>query len=219
MLSRIIRVAGVRRRLPSFVAGCERSLTAALFALTLAAGCASPGKFTWFSALPKSEWEATAGEYVIGVGDSVNIRTYGEEALSGTYKIRSDGRAALPLVGDVMMAGKHPSELAREFETRLKQFVVSPRVTVNIETSQPITIKTLGEIKQVGSLTLERPANMIGALAQAGGLTEYADDTRIFVLRQFPSFERIRFTYDAIVNNQDGAAAFPLRTGDVIVVE
>jgi hypothetical protein len=39
------------------------------------------------------------------------------------------------------------------------------------------------------------------------------------VLRRAPTFQRIRFTYDAVVENKGGAAMFPLRTGDVVVVE
>ena len=41
----------------------------------------------------------------------------------------------------------------------------------------------------------------------------------IIVRRRLPEFRRIRFTYEAIVQNEGGAAMFPLRTGDVIVVE
>jgi hypothetical protein len=38
-------------------------------------------------------------------------------------------------------------------------------------------------------------------------------------LRQFPQFRRIRFTYAALIRNEAGAATFPLRNGDVIVLE
>jgi polysaccharide export outer membrane protein len=118
-----------------------------------------------------------------------------------------------------MVAGKAPSALARELETKLKQFIVSPRVTVNVEQSQPIQVTTLGEIGTKGTLTLEPPATLIQALAQAGGPTEYADESAIFVLRFLPTFQRIRFDYDAIIQNDAGAATFPLRTGDVIMIE
>lgn len=185
----------------------------------LATACSSAGRFTWYSQLPKAEWSAATGEYVFGVGDVVSIRVYEQNELSATLKIRSDGHVALPLVGPLLVAGKHPSELSRELELKLKQFIVAPRVTVNVDQSQPITISTIGEIKTVGTLTVERPARMIQVMAQAGGLTEFADESRIFVLRHFPTFQRIRFTYEAIINNQDGAGTFPLRTGDVIVVE
>ena len=214
----LLRVSAFSYHTPGVFSWIRKLLLVA--ALTgLGTGCSSAGQFTWYSQLPKAEWAAAAGEYIIGVGDSVNIRVYEQTELSATLRIRSDGRIGLPLVGDLVVAGKHPSELARELELKLKQFIVAPRVTVNVDSSQPVTISTIGEIKTVGTLTVERPARMIQVLAQAGGLTEFADEDRIFVLRHFPSFQRIRFTYKSILNNTDGAGTFPLRTGDVIVVE
>jgi polysaccharide export outer membrane protein len=196
----------------------QRAAWVAALGLALSA-CSGGGKFIWYTELPKSEVEPTNDEYVIGVGDQVSIRVYEQEGVSGSVKIRRDGRVALPLLGELVVAGKHPSDLARELETKLKPFIVSPRVTVNVEQSQPIVISTMGEITTKGTMTLEPPGILIQALAQAGGLGEFADDSRIFVLRQFPTFQRIRFTYDAIVENENGAAKFRLRTGDVIFVE
>jgi polysaccharide export outer membrane protein len=190
-----------------------------LAALLGVVGCASPGQYVWYSRLPRTEWGSAVGEYTIGIGDTVGIRVYQQDDLSTTGKIRRDGRIALPLIGEIMVAGKHPSELAREIEGRLKQFVVSPRVTVNVDLSQPVVVSTLGEVANAGTLTLEPPAGLIQAVSQAGGPTDYADKSRIFVLRQFPAFQRIRFTYEAILNNEDGAATFPLRSGDVLVFE
>jgi polysaccharide export outer membrane protein len=196
------------------------ALTVPLGLLSIsAAGCASAGTFTWYRDLPNGEWTTDTSEYVIGVGDTISIRVYEQEGLSSTGKIRRDGRIALPLVGELTVAGKHPSQLATEIEGRLKEFIVSPRVTVNVEASQPVTVTAIGEIAHIGPLTLEPPARLIEALAQAGGPSDFADKSRIFVLRRFPTFQRIRFTYDAVVHNEGGAAGFPLRTGDVLVIE
>ncbi len=194
-------------------------LGVACLGLVLLSGCASAGQFVWYKDLPKTDWDARSGDYVIGVGDVVNIRVYEQEGLSGTVKVRRDGRVGLPLVGEIMAAGKAPLALSHELEARLKEFIVSPRVTANIETSQPVVVSALGELKTTGTITLEAPSELVQALAQAGGPAEFADKTRIFVLRQFPASQRIRFTYDAIVRNEAGAATFPLRTGDVIIVE
>jgi polysaccharide export outer membrane protein len=209
---------------PPFLArsGLARfALIAQLGLVALAAsGCASAGAFIWYQDIPNTkEWNTDTSEYVIGVGDTISIRVYEQEGVSGNNKVRRDGRIALPLAGELVVAGKHPSALAREIEVRLKEFIVTPRVTVNVETSQPVTIIAIGEIKNIGALTLEPPARLIEAIAQAGGPSDFADKSRIFVLRRFPAFQRIRFTYDAIVHNEAGAANFPLRTGDVLVIE
>jgi len=160
-----------------------------------------------------------AGDYVIGIGDTISIRVYENEGVSADVKIRSDGKVALPFTGELVAAGKRPLELSQEIEGRLKQFIVTPRVTVNVATSQPITVTVVGEVAKIGTVTLEPPARLVEALAQSGGPGEFADKSRIFVLRQFPTYKRVRFTWDAILRNENGAAAFPLRTGDVIVVE
>lgn len=187
--------------------------------LALPLGCAGAGQYVWYGEMPPAERTGTAGDYVIGIGDTISIRVYEQEGVSGDVKIRSDGKIALPLAGEVMAAGKRPLELSKELEGRLKEFIVTPRVTVNIAASQPITVTTVGEIAKVGTVTLEPPARLVEALAQSGGPGEFADKSKIFVLRQFPTYRRIRFSWDAILHNEDGAASFPLRTGDVIVVE
>jgi polysaccharide export outer membrane protein len=196
------------------------ALIAGLGLFSLAAlGCGSAGTFTWYRDLPNVDWKTDTSEYVIGVGDTISIRVYEQDGLSSIRKIRRDGRIALPLVGELLVVGKHPSELSHEVEGRLKEFVMMPRVTVNVESSQPVIVTAIGEIAHIGPLTLEPPARLIEAIAQAGGPNGFADRSRIFVLRRFPSFQRIRFSYDAIVHNDGGAAGFPLRTGDVIVIE
>jgi polysaccharide export outer membrane protein len=189
----------------------------ALAALVVA--CASSGRFIWYTDLPRAEWGAPPPEYVIGPGDVLSLNVYETPGVSGSLKVRSDGRVAVPLIGEVVAVGKHPSAFARELETELKRFIVSPRVTVNVETAQPVSITVLGEVKAGGTLALEAPPVLLQALAKAGGLTEFADDERIFIIRQTPVFRRIRFTYEAVVNNENGAAGFLLRTGDVVVVE
>jgi polysaccharide biosynthesis/export protein len=187
--------------------------------LLQALGCAGAGQYVWYGEMPPAERGGNAGDYVIGVGDTISIRVYEQEGVSGDVKIRSDGKIALPLAGEMVVAGKRPLELSHEIEARLKEFIVSPRVTVNVTTSQPISVTMVGEVTKVGTVTLEPPARLVEALAQSGGPGEFADRSKIFVLRQFPAYRRIRFTWDAILHNEDGAASFPLRTGDVIVLE
>ena len=196
----------------------SRLVFATLLAFS-ALSCASPGKFVWYTELSRAEWGMPAPQYVIGVGDTLRVSVYEQESISQSIKIRRDGRMSLPLIGEIMAAGKTPAALASELEAQFKKYLVTPRITVNVEEAQPITVTALGEFNTKGGLTMEPPAYLIQAIAQTGGLSEFANPKEIFVVRQMPQFQRIRFTYDAIMNNEAGAAVFPLRTGDVIVAE
>ena len=73
---------------------------------------------------------ATSGSYVIGPGDQLNVFVYDSPQLSMTVPVRPDGKVSTPLNEDMVAVGKTPSQLARDIETRLAEFVRSP--TVNI---------------------------------------------------------------------------------------
>jgi polysaccharide export outer membrane protein len=160
----------------------------------------------------------------IGVDDLISIRVYAQEPMSARGHVRPDGTLTMPLLGEVPVAGKRPSELGREIEEQLKGrgFVVAPSVAVAIEESAPLRITFVGEVRRPGTIKLEGPLNVVQGIANAGGLTEFASGNRIFVVRTGPpnnEVQRIRFRYDDLVGGEPHAVAFRLRSGDVVVVE
>lgn len=188
-----------------------------IFGLALAAlaGCGSSGRYVWVDELPKS---ASADVYRIAAGDTLNVRVYNQENLSTKSKVRSDGRIAVPLVGDIEVRGKTPAVVAREIEARFKQYVVSPAVTVTVEESQPTTVAVLGEVAHPGVYAVDPASGVLQALAAAGGFTEFASRESIYVVRKLPP-QRIRFTWTALLDGDKRADAFRLHKGDVVVVE
>lgn len=185
--------------------------------LTLAAGgCGGSGTYVWFDKYPA---EPESSEYTMNPGDVVNLRVFGHDDMNVKEKIRADGRIAVPLIGEVEAAGKHPAELRAELEARLKEYIVSPNVLVTIEDSRPITVVLLGEVTRPGTYALQPDGNLAEALAAAGGLTEFASRDGIYVVRRRPSAVRIRFTYDAVSRNEQYAGGFRLHPDDLVVVE
>ncbi|HZU82838.1 MAG TPA: polysaccharide biosynthesis/export family protein [Polyangiaceae bacterium] len=196
-----------------------RFMSAAAFVVAIGpVSCAEPGQYVWFERLPPESW-ATQGDYVINVGDTVNVRVLGHDEMNLRQKVRYDGRIALPIIGDVDARGKRPGALRAELEARLKDYIVSPNVTVNIDEAQPMTIVLLGEVARPGAYTFEPNAPLAQALAVGGGLTEFASNDGIFVVRQHPTAARIRFRYRDVYRNEGRAASFPLQPGDIIEVE
>jgi polysaccharide export outer membrane protein len=160
----------------------------------------------------------------IGVDDLISIRVYAQETMSARGHVRPDGTLTMPLLGEVPVAGKRPSELSRELEEQLKQrgFVVAPSVSVAIEETAPLRVTFVGEVRRPGTIKLEPPINVVQGIANAGGLTEFASGSRIFVVRTGSpgqNVQRIRFRYDDLVAGEPHAIAFRLRSGDVVVVE
>lgn len=191
-----------------------------LIGLAAAGGaCAGAGRFIWVDEAPAVFFSPPPG-LLISSGDLISIRVFGQEPLSGRSQVRADGMIALPLIGDVVVAGKSPGAVAKEIEARLVPFVNSPNVVVVIEESRT-RIVAIGEIHRPGTLVLEAgETGLLPALANAGGLTDFASSSGVYVLRSDSSGTfRIRFQYDDIIRGVGRAAAFKLRNGDQIVVE
>jgi polysaccharide export outer membrane protein len=189
-----------------------------LFAILVS--CATSGNYVWVQELPPSAPVSPRDEhYLINVGDTLAVRVFEQEAMSSKVKVRADGRVALPIIGEFEVRGKRPFDVARELEGKLKEFVVAPKITINIEKFAPLHVAVLGEVTHPGTYPLEPAAGVLQALASAGGFTEYASKDRIFVLRKTPALKRVRFTFDALSRNEPRAAMFALQTGDVVVVE
>jgi polysaccharide export outer membrane protein len=175
------------------------------------------GEYVWYTSLPPTPTQPA--EYLIETGDLVDVKVLSHEDMSVLkQKVRADGRLSIPIIGEVVARGKRPSALRAEIEGRLKDYFVSPSVTVSVDDA-PMTIACLGEVGHPGAIPLEPGTGLGKALALAGGLSDFANRSRIFVVRQKPTAMRIRFEYEWVLRNEDHAASFPLQPGDMIVVE
>jgi polysaccharide biosynthesis/export protein len=179
-------------------------------------GCSGGGRYVWVNELPLDQ--ATAG-YVIGAGDLLSVRVYNQENLSAHARVRSDGKIAMPLVGEVDVQGKAPAVLSKELETKLKEFMVSPTVTVTVEETQPTSVTVIGQVVHPGIYTVDSTSGVLQALAVAGGFNDYASRGSIYVMRRSPPAQRVRFTFNELTRLEGQASMFHIRSGDVVVVE
>jgi polysaccharide export outer membrane protein len=204
---------------PALIMGTYLSRVLVLVSLAVPGllGCGSTGAYVWVNELPQQD-ETLSNDYIIAAGDVVSIRVFNQENMSTRARVRTDGKLAVPFLGDVEVRGKPPAQLAKELEGRFKDYVNSPTVTVTIEEFQPTSISVVGEVLHAGVFTIDPSAGVLQALAIAGGINEYASRDAIYVIRRSP-MRRIRFTYESLIHNEGRSATFRLRTGDVVVVE
>jgi polysaccharide biosynthesis/export protein len=193
---------------------------ASLLVLT-AAGCYRPGNFVWESNYREPQ-PSQDDSYLIRRGDVLTVNVWNQREISSRLRVRDDGRISLPLLNDVEAAGQTPAALARAVEQKLKELVANPVVTVMVDEAQPIRVSILGEVRSPGNKQLVPGAGLLQAISDSGGFTDYARDDAIYVLRKDPGYPapvRIRFTWEALSRSEGSAAAFRLKTGDVVVVE
>jgi polysaccharide export outer membrane protein len=203
-------------------------LAAALLAsLGVGAGCGHAKKdFIWVEDVPKGMNEPDSTTHQLAPGDVIGIRVFNQEANSiDRMRVREDGKISLPFLNDVEVAGMEPSNLARRLEVKLKTYIQNPVVTVLVHERRALRVSVVGQVARAGVYDLDEHAGVVHALAAAGGLTPFAREDRVFVLRSgywavgAQPAARIRFRYADLRRGIAPAATFRLRRGDIVVVE
>jgi polysaccharide export outer membrane protein len=196
--------------------GVAAALVAAtLLALVACSGCGNNRPFVWASEVAV----ARESQDAIRPRDQVYVLVRGQEAASGELQVRDDGSIVHSLAGKVEVAGLTAAQAATRLTERLRPMLVEPYVVVSIAATRPSEVSVVGEVREGGRFEIKRGEGVLGALARAGGLTEFADSDGIYVLRQSPKPTRIRFRYDDLTGGDPESLAFQLRDGDIVVVE
>jgi polysaccharide export outer membrane protein len=217
--------AAARGRRTGRAYGCRGLWRAAALAVVAVAGCQTTGEYMWIDVVPRGMY-APEERYAIEPGDVISIRVWNQEANSiDRTRVRDDGKVSLPFLNDVDVAGSEPGELGHRLEVKLKTFIVNPVVTVVVNERHPVRVSVLGQVVRAGVYDAAPGAGVLYALAAAGGLTPFAKEDSVFVLRSGywadgnPAPARIRFRYGDLRAGKAPGCLFKLRSGDVVIVE
>jgi polysaccharide biosynthesis/export protein len=179
-------------------------------------GCTSPA-YVWYHEVPPKAFDARLTD--IKPGDKISVFVEGQATLSGQFDVTTSGDYPQPLVGSIRVAGLSPDAAAKQIGAAIGRIVQSPVVQVGIAVPGPNRITVLGEVTEPGLLSLAYDQTLLEAIASAGGLTPFADQDSIYVVRVRPKAQRIRFKYSALVQPDVRATGFSLEDGDTIFVE
>ena len=118
--------------------------------------------------------------YKLAAGDEIGIVIYNEPDLTVKMTINNNGSINFPLIGGITVTGKTTSELENIIHNKLAgDYLTNPSVQVDIVTYRPFYIQ--GEVEKPGAYPYEPGLNVDRAIALAGGLTERASKSKIFI--------------------------------------
>lgn len=158
-------------------------------------------------------------EYSIGMGDVLEVNVWNEADLSKEVFVRLDGRISLPLVGDIPASGHTPRELAESLTNIFSKFVSSPSVSVIVTASKSKRYYVVGQIGKPGEWPIEHPITVLQAIARAGGFLEWANVSKIQIVRQEVGKGKILdFDYEALAKKSDLGQNIMIEPGDTIIV-
>ena len=164
---------------------------------------------------------ADGNEYIIGPGDSLQVFIWRNPELSTTVPVRPDGKISTPLVEDMVAVGKTPSQLARDIEVVLAEYIRSPQVNV-ILTNAVSTfsqVRVLGQVVAPQAVPYREGMTVLDAVLAVGGLGEFAAGNRGKIVRVVGGkTQEIKVRIGDLVNKGDVSQNMPLKPGDVLVV-
>jgi polysaccharide export outer membrane protein len=161
-------------------------------------------------------------EYVIGPGDTVQVFVWRNAELSVTVPVRPDGKISTPLVEDMVAVGKTSSQLARDIEKVLAEYVRAPQV--NIIVTNPVStfsqVRVIGQVTNPQAVPYREGLTALDAILAVGGLTEFAAGNRAKIVRknQAGKTVEIKLKLEALVKKGRMAENKDLQPGDVIIV-
>lgn len=138
-------------------------------------------------------------EFVIGASDGVRITVWKNAELTTDATVRPDGTITMPLLGDILAAGKTPTQLKDEVGKRLSQYVKdeTATVTVALTSVQSYRYTVSGNFEHPGIFTSKYFVSAAEAIALAGGCNKFADPKRLIIIRPDPVTKVRRIPIDA----------------------
>jgi polysaccharide export outer membrane protein len=158
--------------------------------------------------------------YLLGPEDVLKVAVWRDEQLTQEMVVRPDGMISFPLIGEVVAAGRTVEDVRLDITKRLTKFLPTPNVTVTVLKVQSYRIYVLGRVLKPGEYQAGHHTDVLQALSMAGGLTPYAAENDIKIIRRNHGTEELvfPFRYSDARKGKNLEQNIILQRGDVVMV-
>jgi polysaccharide export outer membrane protein len=124
--------------------------------------------------------------YRIGPEDVISIEVFNQDRYTRKgITVPPSGRISLQLIpGGIFVNGKTPEEVAKIIEKQYDEYIIDPQVTVTLEKAASYRYSILGDVLQPGVRLMNRRMTVTEAIAEAGGVLNTGDKSKVRVLRR-----------------------------------
>jgi len=185
--------------------------------------------FLWMSMFSLGSWpflaafaqspNPVAPSYRLGPEDVLDISVWKDDALSRPVVVRPDGFISFPLVGEILAEGQTVDQFTSIFKDRLSRYVPDPTVTVSVTQMNSNKIYVIGKVNRPGEYVVGHHTDVMQALSLAGGLTPFASQSNIKILRRINEKQVIfPFDYGDVLSGDELEQNIILERWDVVMV-
>jgi len=163
----------------------------------------------------------SSNAYIIGPGDTLQVFVWRNPELSVTVPVRPDGKVSTPLVNDMVAVGKTSTELSRDIETVLTEYIRTPQVTVLVSNAVSTfsRVQVIGQVKTPQALPYRDGMRLLDVVLAVGGLTDFAAANRTKLIRVDGGKQvEMKIKLGNLMNSGDMEQNVEMRPGDVLIV-
>lgn len=159
--------------------------------------------------------------YRLGPEDVISVNVFQQEKYSKQgIKIPPSGRVYLALIPDgLFVNGKTPDQVAELIKKRYDEFIIDPQVSVSLDQAGSYRYSVVGDVAQPGIKLMSRRLSVTEAVAEAGGVLQTGNRSKIVVLRkqQDGTLKPIPVNLTAVYKGQAPDSVY-LVPGDQVIV-
>jgi polysaccharide export outer membrane protein len=163
-----------------------------------------------------------SSEYLIGPGDNLQVFVWQNEDISQDVIVRPDGKITTPLVEDMPVAGKTPTQLARDMEVVLSEFIRAPKVSIIVSGFQGVyseQVRVVGKAANPRSLSYRNGMTLLDVMIEVGGLAEFAAGNRAKIVRRENGRDQVlKVRIDDLLEDGDISENVAMAPGDILII-
>lgn len=157
--------------------------------------------------------------YLIQPEDVLEVFVWKEDDLQKRVTVRPDGGIALPLIGNLVVAGKTTAQIQADVTQALREYIPDAVVTVSIAELKGMRIYVSGKVQRPGEYEIGRYIDVLQALTLAGGPNVFADANNISIQRRVgDKVEVFHFNYGQVQKGKHLEQNILLKPNDVVMV-
>jgi protein involved in polysaccharide export with SLBB domain len=162
------------------------------------------------------DWMQVPSDYILGPGDELQIRVWGQVEASLRVIVDRSGRIYIPQVGEVSVAGVHYGELEEDLKREISKIFRNFNVTANIGRLRSIQVVVVGNARYPGTYTISSLSTLVNAIFASGGPSPQGSLRQIEVRRDGQTVTDFDF-YDLLIRG-DKSKDVRLQSGDVLFI-
>ena len=166
--------------------------------------------------MPVSE-PALTTEYVIGIGDLVNVNTIGAFESDLEVRVSRSGSLNLPSIGKVQVAGLSLEAAENLLNKVVKEKFVGTDIYISVKEMRDIQVILTGFVEVPGIYTLSGNSSALAAIRASGGIKDGGSYRNILIKRNGDAVASLDL-YKLLIEGNIGVNT-ALQDGDVVHVE